>query len=171
MQTIDPKIAKQWLDSGDVLLVDVREPAEHRARHIPGSTLIPLSRICGTALPPLAGRKLVVHCLKGGRGATACQRLLSANPGLEIYNLEGGIQGWLDAALPVHESQTRHLPLDRQVQLVIGTMLLLLVGLTWFWSPAFLAGVAVVGVGLTISGMTGICGMAHVIARMPWNQA
>lgn len=171
MAIIDPKIAKQWLDSGDALLVDVREPAEHRAQHIPGATLIPLSQIRAAALPPLAGRKLVVHCLKGGRAATACQRLLDENPNLAVYNLEGGIQGWTDAALPVYRSGARHLPLDRQVQLIIGAMLLLFVGLAWLWSFAFLAGVAVIGAGLTISGMTGFCGMAHVMARMPWNQA
>jgi rhodanese-related sulfurtransferase len=171
MQNISPQTAKQWLDGGEALLVDVREPAEHRAQSIPGSTLIPLSKICGSALPNLEGRKLIIHCLKGGRGASACQRLLSDNPALEVFNLEGGIHGWVEAALPTHQSQKYHLPLDRQVQLSIGVLLLSFLGLAWILSPAFLAGVAFIGLGLTLSGLTGFCGMARVLAKMPWNQS
>jgi rhodanese-related sulfurtransferase len=43
----------------------------------------------------------VVHCLKGSRGASACEKLLRQDPNLEIYNLEGGIDAWSAAGLPI----------------------------------------------------------------------
>lgn len=123
-KTVDAKTLKQWLERGEAVLVDVREPGEHRAAHIDGAHLLPLGRVSSHALPNASGKKLVVHCLKGGRGSQACEKLLAENPTLEIYNLDGGINSWSGAGLPVKTSGSRLLPLDRQVQLTIGAFLL-----------------------------------------------
>lgn len=166
--SVDPATLSQWLKDGSAMLVDVREPAEHRASHIPGARLMPLSRFDAAALDTVRG-KLVVHCLKGGRGNSACAQLLKHNPALELYNLEGGIAAWQAAGLPV-ESGKAALPLDRQVQLTIGILLLLATALTQLVSPDFVWLAAAIGLGLTIAGTTGFCGMAMVMARMPWNR-
>ncbi len=167
IHTVDPQTLRNWQADGSAVLVDVREPAEHRASRIPNSRLIPLSRIGSTILP--AGNRLVLHCQKGGRGNTACEKLLKENPQLEIYNLAGGIEAWAGAGLPVELGKPA-LPLDRQVQLAIGLLLLATTALALAVNPNFIWIAGVVGVGLSIAGLTGFCGLAMVMARMPWNR-
>src|SRR5690348_16749481 len=99
IRTIDSATLSNWLKTGEAVLVDVREPAEHAARHIAGARLVPLAAISSARLP--TGGKLVLHCQKGARGAAACEKLLRENPALEVYNLAGGIEGWGAAGLPV----------------------------------------------------------------------
>lgn len=167
--SVDPVTLARWLKAGQAVLVDVREPGEHAARRIDQAHLLPLGRVEGAHLPDHAGRRLVLHCQKGGRGNAACGKLLRENPGLEVYNLEGGIEAWCQAGLPVRGAGG-HLPLDRQVQLVVGASLLLAALLAWRVNPAFLAVVAFFGAGLTMAGATGFCGLARLLALMPWNQ-
>jgi rhodanese-related sulfurtransferase len=167
VNTVDAKILKQWLAQGSATLVDVREPVEHRTSRIPGALSIPLGQVDTSLLPP--GR-VVVHCQKSGRGEVACEKLLKQNPALEIYNLAGGIESWNAQGLAVEHGERHALPLDRQVQLAVGAMLLITVALAIFVDPAFVWLAAVPGVGLSIAGLTGFCGMARVLAYMPWNR-
>jgi len=171
LKTVDAKTLKNWLDRGEAVLIDVREPAEHTAQNIQCATLLPLSGISLSALPPHTGKKLVIHCRKGGRGASACEKLLAEDPNLDLYNLEGGIEAWNAAGLTVASSGTFFLPLDRQVQLVIGVCLLAGSALAYYVHPLFILLSAFFGAGLTFAGLTGFCGLAMLIAKMPWNQA
>lgn len=98
IHTVTSSLAKKWLDSGEAILIDVREPAEHAAESIVGATLVPLSTLAPETLPSHQGKKVIVHCRKGGRGGRACEAL-SALP--EVYNLEGGIEAWAQAGLPI----------------------------------------------------------------------
>lgn len=171
MKSVDAATLKTWLDHHEAVLVDVREPAEHAAAHIKQATLLPLSQVATDRLPETKGKTLVIHCLKGGRGQTACQTLLAQNPELEIYNLEGGITAWSAAGLPTHSTtQTPILPLDRQTQLTIGLGILTMSVLAAVVHPGFIWGAAFFGAGLTVAGITGFCGLARVLAVMPWNQ-
>jgi rhodanese-related sulfurtransferase len=169
-KTVDANTLKQWLERGEAVLVDVRGPAEYKAEHIEGAHLLPLAKVRATSLPERTGKKLVIHCLKGGRGSQACEKLLAEDPSLEIYNLEGGMNAWGTAGYSVKGSGSFFLPLDRQVQLTIGICVLAASGLAYFVDPAFLLIAAIIGVGLTIAGLTGFCGLARIIAIMPWNQ-
>jgi rhodanese-related sulfurtransferase len=99
-KTINSATLKTWLDSGDAVLVDVREPAEYNEVNIPHSVLSPLGEISCSNIP-IEDKKIVIHCLKGGRGQKACEKLLAENEALELYNLEGGITAWIEAGLPV----------------------------------------------------------------------
>ena len=167
---IEPDTLKQWLTEGTAILVDVREPAEHRASRIAGARLMPLSSFQPASLVT-ENRRVVLHCLKGGRGNTACEALLKANPNLEVYNLARGIEGWAAAGLPVEHGAGKMLPLDRQVQLTIGIILLVTTALSVLVHPGFVALAAMIGMGLTVAGLTGFCGLGMVMARMPWNRA
>ena len=170
MQTVTAPTLKNWLDKGEAVLVDVREPAEYRSAHIEGSTLIPLGTLSTTNLPDITGRKLVIHCHLGGRSSAACQHLLKTLPEADIYNLEGGIEAWASAGLPVQESNAFFLPLDRQVQLIVGTGVLLGSILGYAVHPAFLLLSGFFGAGLAFAGITGFCGLARFLALMPWNK-
>ncbi len=170
LQTISPATLKQWLDKQEAVLIDVREPAEHHSARLEQSTLIPLGKIDHTSLPVAKDRKLVIHCQKGARGRSACEKLLREYPELEVYNLEGGLEAWQAAGYEVASSGSKILPLDRQVQLTIGLLLLTFSLLGYLLSPTWFAATALIGAGLTLAGATGFCGLALLIARMPWNQ-
>lgn len=169
---VSPKELKGWLDRGEAVLVDVREPVEHASEHITPSTLIPQGRIEPSNLPKVKDeQKLVLHCRSGNRSGQAGRKLLDA--GYEtVYHLAGGIEGWKSAGLPVERSATAP-PIDvmRQVQIVAGSLVLLGVLLGAFVWPWFLVLSGFVGAGLTFAGATGFCGMAKLLALMPWNRA
>lgn len=170
IKTINANTLKSWLDNGEAILVDVREPAEYAAERIPGAKLLPLAKISKAALPEIANKKLVVHCKAGKRGSAACEKLLAEAPEIEIYNLEGGISSWTAAGFDVKSSDKFFLPLDRQLQLTIGTSVLIGTILGYTLNPAFYLVPGFLGLGLINAGLTGWCGMALLLAKMPWNQ-
>lgn len=169
-KTINPHTLKNWLDTGEAVLLDVREPGEYNAEHIPGSILLPLAQVSKAALPDIQGKKLVLHCKAGKRGTSACEKLLAEDPTLEIYNLEGGMDTWKQSGNKVIASGKFFLPLDRQVQLTIGIGVLLGIILGYGVHPAFLLISLAFGLGLVNAGLTGWCGLARLMAKMPWNR-
>ena len=171
IKNIDPKTLKKWLDNNEAIIVDVREPAEHNAEKISGSNLIPLANICQSLLPQCNGKKLVVHCRSGKRSADACQKLISKNPSLEIYNLEGGIMAWSALGYEVKTSGKFFLPLDRQVQLTIGCGVLCGSIFGYLYDKKFFLLSGFFGAGLIFAALTGTCALAILLAKMPWNKA
>ncbi len=170
IKTVDAATLKEWVNNGEAVIVDVREPAEHTAENIEGATLLPLSGISDKLLPETKGKKLVVHCRSGKRSTSACEKLLAEDPSLEIYNLEGGISAWAGAGNAVKTSGKFFLPLDRQVQLTIGMGVLIGSLLAYFVNPLFTILTGFFGTGLTFAGASGYCGLAMLMAKMPWNQ-
>ncbi|HVK89865.1 MAG TPA: rhodanese-like domain-containing protein [Mycoplana sp.] len=174
--TIDARTAAGWIATGKAVLVDVREPDEFRAEHIASAASLPLGSLrkalANMPLPP--GRTIIFQCQKGGRGAQACA--LAGELGMDAAcNLEDGIAGWKAAGLPVIGTAATGSPvipsLFRQVQMVVGTFVLIAV-LAGFsgWRPGFaLAGFF--GFMLALAGLTGWCGLAMVLSRMPWNRS
>lgn len=169
LNSVDPASLKAWLESRDAVLIDVREPSEHWAESIPGAHLLPLREVSVQKLPQLEGKKIAILCRTGRRSRAACERLAAQNPSLDLYNLEGGIQAWKAAGLPV-SSRGFHLSLDQQVQITIGTGVLLGTILGYAISPYFLLLSGFFGLGLLYAGLTGSCALAGLLARMPWNQ-
>lgn len=85
-------------------MIDVREPHEYQESHIPGSYLIPLGTINKNNLPKaIQDKKIIIQCKLGKRGSTACEKLLSEDSNLDIYNLDGGIVSWEDAGFKVEK--------------------------------------------------------------------
>lgn len=100
IKLIDPITASEWLESGEAILIDVREPAEYKEVHIDCAYLIPVNTVGIDKLPSdIKNKKIIVHCMLGKRGSTACEKLLSENPNLDVYNLTGGIVAWENAGL------------------------------------------------------------------------
>ncbi|MBI2297704.1 MAG: rhodanese-like domain-containing protein [Armatimonadetes bacterium] len=118
-KTVDAATLKGWLERGEAVLVDVREPAEHAAAHIPGSRLMPLSKFDCAAVQPKDGRKLVLHCQSGMRAGQAAKRLLDAGC-TEVYCFEAGVTGWQEAGYAVESTGKAHLSVLRQTQLTVG---------------------------------------------------
>jgi len=170
IKNINCETLKNWLDSGEAVLIDVREPAENESSKIEGSHLIPLGQISKKLLPSLENKKLVVHCHSGRRSLNACNKLLSEDSDLEIYNLEGGILSWTNGGNQILSSKKFFLPLDRQTQLTIGIFVLIGSLLGFFVNHLFFILPAFFGAGLCFAGITGWCGLAILLSKMPWNK-
>jgi len=84
--------------------------------------------------------------------------------------VEGGSQAWMDAGLPVARGQRRGLPLMRQVQVVVGAVSAAGSVLALAVHPYFALVPLMMGAGLLFAGLTGTCGLAILLARMPWNR-
>jgi rhodanese-related sulfurtransferase len=79
------------LKSRSCVLVDVREPHEFSAGHVPGSVNHPLSRFDPHALP--AGEQVVLICGSGKRSATALSQARAAGH-KAVRHYPGGVMGW-----------------------------------------------------------------------------
>lgn len=94
-----------WLESGDVMLVDVRETSEYEAEHIAGALLLPLSALDADVFPALPSARIVVHCAIGKRSAAAARILIAAGHD-HVAHMAGGLKAWKAAGLETE------LPLD-----------------------------------------------------------
>jgi rhodanese-related sulfurtransferase len=104
IKSIDATTAHEWIENNEAVVIDVREPHEYQESHISGSHLIPLATITKSNLPEMAqNKKIIVHCKFGKRGSTACEKLLSEDANLAIYNLEGGITAWENAGYKIEK--------------------------------------------------------------------
>lgn len=170
VREVEPALVANWLRRGECIVCDVREPDEHAAERIDGTTLRPLSKLDLSGLKQ-ASPRVVFHCKAGKRSAEAAARALAALPGVEICTMVGGIEAWKKANLPtIRRSQLIRMPLLQQTQLAIGLVTLTGLGLGFFVHPAGYLLSALMGAGLTFAGITGFCGLMNVLAVMPWNR-
>ena len=168
VKEVDPRTAKQWLDAGEAVLIDVREPDEHARERIPGASLSPLSRFDASALKAHSTR-IVLHCKSGRRSMDAAARALNAGCA-EAYTLTGGLEAWKAAGLEVLENRRVPISLMRQVQIAVGVILLVGTALAWWVSPWFIIVPAFIGAGQLFAGLSGTCGMAALLSMAPWNK-
>jgi rhodanese-related sulfurtransferase len=153
-------------------LLDVRTPGEYAAVHVPGTKLIPLDELDAAAFCRERNgdcSPVYVLCQSGGRARRAIEKLECAGVHGCVL-VEGGTQAWIDAGLPVNRGQSRVLPLMRQVQITVG-FLSAVGGLLALTINKFFAIIPlIVGSGLLFAGLTGFCGLALLLAKMPWNK-
>lgn len=157
------------------VILDVRERDEFDSEHIEHSISVPLSQFAAVVpgvLNQLREREIVIMCRSGNRARLAASQI----PGLgyadkvSIRVYEGGIQEWKRQGKPTLTRKAGHLPLMRQVQLAAGLLILASVAMGVFVTPWAFALTAFFGAGLTMAGATGFCGMAMLLAKMPWNR-
>jgi rhodanese-related sulfurtransferase len=96
---LTPTQVKDGLEEGELLLIDVREPYEWDAGHIPGATHIELERLASRAEEIPTDRRVVFLCRLGVRSAMAMQAFRAS--GWDAYHMAGGIQEWVDEGLPI----------------------------------------------------------------------
>lgn len=169
VQTIDAHTAHEWLAGGKAILIDVREADEFKAGHIPYALSFPLSGLgASLSLPVFTnGTKVIFQCQKGKRGEQAC---IFAGNKPHSYNLVGGVESWAEAGLPLVGGKAPRLSVFRQVQMVVGFLILCLVvlGLSGLIFAFYIA--ALLSFALMAAGITGWCGLAMLLSRMPWNR-
>ena len=163
---ISPAEAHRLIEAG-AALIDIRRPDEHARERIAGARNVPLDKLSKDSAP---GDVLIFHCRSGMRTAQAASALSQAADGRDCYIVEGGISGWGNAGLPVETVRGAPIEMQRQVMIaagslvLLGTLMAMLVAPGWAWLAL------VVGAGLTFAGISGFCGMAHVLAMMPWTR-
>jgi rhodanese-related sulfurtransferase len=74
-------------------LVDVREPDEYEAGHVPGAVLVPLATVPDSLDRFATDGPNYVICKSGARSYRACEFL--SDQGLEVINIEGGTMAWI----------------------------------------------------------------------------
>lgn len=169
MKTIKATDLKKHLEKGDVVLIDVREKMEHQSACIDGSCLMPMDQVSIKHLPK-ADVPIVFYCRSGKRSLAVCQQLLAHDPSLDVCSLDGGILAWQQAGFPLKCTSKKRLPIDQQTQIVTGFLCFSGVMLGTFWDSRFYIFPGFIGCGLIFAGITGWCGMAKLIAKMPWNR-
>ncbi len=80
-------------------IIDVRNPDEYEAGHVPAATLIPLPEFAVRIDEVPTGEAIYVICAVGGRSLKAAELL--AERGVDATNVAGGTKAWIAAGLPV----------------------------------------------------------------------
>jgi len=167
--TICPHVnaADVALDKGNHVLVDVRSPLEFETEHIAGSINVPLDVLDSRFDEVPRQGELIVICRSGKRAERGAYTLMGR--GFQPKVLDGGMVAWRQAGLPVEEGKKR-LPIERQIQLIVGSGVLTGVLLGAFVNPWFLVIPGIFGAGLTFAGLSGTCALGILLGKAPWNK-
>lgn len=170
LEALSPQEVHSRLSSRRAVLVDIRETDEFARAHIDGALSLPLSRFDAARLPKAGGAEIIFTCRSGMRTKGACRQLAAGLTG-PAFVLDGGVDAWKNAGLPLAHDHQAPLEMQRQVQLAAGMMILLGTALGALVSPAWFALPGFIGAGLTFAGATGTCGLARVLMLAPWNKS
>ena len=148
-------------------LIDVRNLDEFAGERLPEVECVPLDRLLTEANKWDREEQLILMCQAGMRSSQAVEQL--RNVGFSnVSMVDGGLDACRKAGLEVIVERKR-IPIFRQVMIWAGLLLLLGLGLSLV-NPWFLAITWFVAGGLVFAGVTGICPMAKMLERMPWNK-
>jgi rhodanese-related sulfurtransferase len=177
MQTLDltpvlrpAEVADLVRDHPEVRVLDVRTPGEYETVHITGAYNVPLDTLAEHAreIGARVADPIILVCQSGQRARKAEDALRSAGMA-NLHLLDGGVNGWIAAGLPVMRGGKK-LSLERQVRVAAGTLATIGGLLGAFVNPALALLSVLVGGGLVFAGLTDTCGMAMLLARLPYNR-
>ncbi|MFD1548037.1 rhodanese-like domain-containing protein [Nonomuraea guangzhouensis] len=170
MSRIDAASARSLIATNpDVLVVDVRTPAEFESAHIDSAINLPLDQVDAhlRRIVTDAGGRMLLICQSGNRAERA--RTALSDAGLsDVVVLDGGMNAWIATGAPVNRGRARW-PLERQVRLIAGSIVLAAV-VASLWIPAVAAVAAFVGAGLMVAAFTDTCAMGLLLAKLPYNR-
>ena len=102
---LDPERARALIDSGEVQLIDVREPQEWKAGRVGGARHVELERLTSEAATIDRDRPVVFYCRVGSRSWMAASAFRQA--GYDAYSMAGGLEEWQDRGLPLEPADGR----------------------------------------------------------------
>lgn len=98
--SLDTLGATRLINDSQALVLDVRAPGEFEAGHLPHARNLPLAELDRRLGELPAGRPLIVCCNSGMTSAKAAASLRKAGRA-DVFNLDGGLNAWRQAGLPV----------------------------------------------------------------------
>ncbi|QOV63087.1 rhodanese family protein [Kosakonia pseudosacchari] len=169
---VTPKEASAQQQNG-ALIIDIRQADEFRREHLPDARSLPLDTLlAGQTITQVSpGQTVIFHCQSGMRTQQNAEALVRAAAPANVMILEGGLNNWKREKLPTVQDKRQPRPLMQQVQIVAGSLILLGVVLGFTLHPNFFLLSGFVGAGLLFAGLSGWCGMALLLAKMPWNRS
>ncbi|NYT65621.1 DUF2892 domain-containing protein [Alcaligenaceae bacterium] len=168
LKSLTPEAARDLMDKGAVL-IDIRASNEYVREHIQQSRHLPMEQLAAQHVDLADTNAVIFYCRSGNRTQMQAQTLSNCTS-CDTYILEGGLDAWKKAGLPIVADHSQPLELQRQVQITAGAIIVLGAILGATVSPKFHVLSGFVGVGLMFAGITGYCGMARLLMKMPWNQ-
>ena len=166
--------SSEFLDDSlheDLRFLDVRTPGEFSESHIQGSDNVPLADLgkwIDEIKDVVATKPIVIVC-RTGRRAREATKFLKEHEVENVNVLSGGVVAWQEVGLPLVHGE-KGVSLERQVRIAAGLLVLVGVILGLFVDRALFGVSAFVGAGLVFAGITDTCGMAMMLAKMPWNR-
>lgn len=105
---LNPTQATLLINREDALVIDVREPDEYAAGHLPESRNVPVARLAERAgdFEKFKDSPIIVVCASGARSAGSCKQLEKLGFS-KVHNLDGGINAWRVAGLPVKKGSKK----------------------------------------------------------------
>ncbi len=151
-----------------IRVIDIRSADEHKREHITNAENITADHI-DDKLCYTNDDVLVFSCMYGVRTQNCSTKFKNLHA-KEVLILEGGLGAWKKAGLATKADEKAPLPIMRQVQMIVGFMVVLGVILGLTINPYFSLISAFFGGGLLFAGITGFCGLANVLMLLPYNK-
>ncbi len=161
--------------TADICILDVRTAAEVKAASLPDCLHIPLHELTAERLQSEIaakgknGAQVFLLCQAGRRAEMAAEQL-QGKFNAELVIIEGGMNAVKQSNIPLAEQGKNVIPLERQIRIVAGLLVITGAALGTWVNPAFYGLSAFVGAGLVFAGVTDICAMGMLIAKAPWNK-
>jgi rhodanese-related sulfurtransferase len=157
-------------------IIDVRTAVEVENQPHEESAHFPLQELnCAAVKTYLAEQghdpkqPVYLLCANGPRATLAAEQL-QADLDCPLVIIEGGINKLNSAEISTQQDAGNTISLERQVRIASGALVLIGIILGSLLSPWLYAISAFVGGGLVVTGINGSCGLAMLLARMPWNK-
>ena len=163
METINNHTAQAELSEGTSVIIDVREPAEYKDRHIPGALNQPSSKYSKDQYSQFDGKKIYLVCQSGKR-AKQIGKKLQADGLSEVFVLEQHME-----SIP-RAYTNKGWTVDRQFRMTLGALLATFLVLFLFEVPYAFIIPLILCSGLIITSIIDRCYMRIGIAMLPWNK-
>tara|TARA_R110002020_G_scaffold57582_25_gene158366 strand:- start:6766 stop:7143 length:378 start_codon:yes stop_codon:yes gene_type:complete len=99
LEVLSPQEVRERFDRNEIVLIDVRTPAEFAFEHIKGALLFPLSSFEAEKLPGQSEKPIVFHCGSGIRSRKVAEACAAAGM-TQLAHMDGGFGAWKSAGLP-----------------------------------------------------------------------
>ncbi len=168
VQELHRQIADGALERGAIIL-DVRTDVECKECSVLPAVNIEVSKLKGDEEVLKKASKIYIMCKAGVRATKAYQKM-PEEIAQKAFVVTGGMDFWLLNGYEVVRGQIPRRPLIQQMQLTVGVLAIIGSVLALFVSKWFAVVPLLLGCGLTFAGLTGICLLLRVLAKMPWNR-
>jgi rhodanese-related sulfurtransferase len=96
--------AKEMIDGGNAVVIDVRQPDEWASGHVAGAVHIPVDDVIARIDELPAGKDLLFICAMGARSGLACEMAAAMSLASDrLFNIEAGTPAWIQGNYPTEK--------------------------------------------------------------------